>query len=177
MNTRSIRLIDIPTAVTRETNCLLKAVDQQRLRESPYLELRVRQCAAGCDDWALPMDKRLALREELRRMINERLNVWHREPESNQTLDQDIKFWLAMWNAIKQDTPNEPLFQAFTVDDLIAEVMRDYDDDDNTDDEDNIERSSNHHGAHIVTAVCRHRTHTPPTRQRQSMESLPTRRE
>lgn len=137
----------VPTAVTRETNCLLMAVDQQRLRESPYWELRARQCAAGCDDWTLPMDKRLTLRKELRRMINERLNVRHNEPDSKQSLADDVQFWTAVWNSIKQDSPNESLFQAFTLDDLVAEVMHDYDpnpgDEDETD-EDNIERSTNH---------------------------------
>ncbi|WP_133057977.1 hypothetical protein [Mycolicibacterium vulneris] len=112
----------VPTAVTRETNCLLQAIDQQRYREAPYWVLRARQCAAGCDDQTLPMDARLSLREELNRIMSERLNTRHHEPESPQSLEDDVRFWTEKWESIKQESPNNTLFQAVRSMTLLARL-------------------------------------------------------
>jgi hypothetical protein len=116
---------------TRETNCRLKATDPARLMLWPWLPALARTAAAGADNNSLGIGLRLELRQELARIMG-RLSgyAWNLEKDAQRRRDalaaeDERQFWLDTWQLLETYAPDDPLFQAFTRDDLLDELDRD----------------------------------------------------
>jgi hypothetical protein len=110
-------------AYTPETNCMLKAVDPERFRENPYWVFAARSAAAGCDNEVLAMEDRLMFKDDLERVMD-RLCGQTWRTGTQPAVDDDPEFWLDCWDRARRWSPNDPLFQMFTRDDLIDKINR-----------------------------------------------------
>jgi hypothetical protein len=125
-------------AYSRNTSCELKAVDKDRFRDNPVYVQLARQAAADADNASLPMELRLDCKEELERLMDRLCGTTWRAGEQPDDGRSEIDFWLDQWDRMKEYAPDMPIFQKYTREDLMDEILADSDELDDLDDIEHI---------------------------------------
>jgi hypothetical protein len=118
----------VPDYHTRETSCLLKAVDPARARLYPAAMTMAVTAVEGSDNRGLTIGQRLELRTELARIM-EKLTGYHwRIADDDQrrkaalASEDGREFWLDTWGFLQKHAPHDVLFELFDRDDLLDEL-------------------------------------------------------